>query len=450
MTENESSLSAKKLTEGKPLKAIASFSLPYMLAYFLQILYGLADLFFIGMYCDVAATTAVSNGAQVMHFITVVLIGLAMGTTVHIARATGANDKKRIANVAGNTFTIFLFLSIILCLVLLILRRQVVALIDVPEEAFEATVAYLVICFAGIPFIVIYNIISSIFRGVGDSKRPMYFVVVACIVNIILDFILIGLLGWGTIGAAVATVASQCAAVAISSIALTRHRNLVAISREDLRVKKRTLGALLRIGIPIALQDGFIQVSFLIIAVIANRLGLDKAAAVGIVEKFIGLLFIIPSAMLATVSTISAQCFGASKQGRAILTMKYCMVISTVFGCIWCILLQFFPQYAVGMFTDDAGVITLGSEYIQSYSWDCVFAGIHFCFSGFFTACGYSIISFIHNLISIAVARVPLSYLFAEISPDNLFPMGCAPGIGSILSIIICLVAYPFVKRKVV
>ena len=196
------------------------------------------------------------------------------------------------------------------------------------------------------------------------------------------------------------------------------------------------------------MQDGFIQISFLAITVIANGRGLVDAAAVGIVEKFIGLVFIVPSAMLSTVSAISAQNIGAGKMPRAVSTMRCAMLITTVYGTVCAIALQFVPELAVGIFTDNAQVLAQGSDYLRGYVWDCIFASIHFCFSGFFTACGYSIISFVHNSISIVTARIPLAWLSSHIYPDTLYPMGLSTCTGSIVSCIICVGAFWWMKRK--
>lgn len=476
-------MNRKDLTQGGILGNIISFSLPYMLAYFLQILYGLADLFVIGRYCSVDSTTAVSNGAQVMYLITCVVIGLAMGTTVCLGRAVGAKDGRRAARIIGNTATMFLMLSVVLAGVLLILRGNIVGWIDTPVEAVGATGDYLTICFIGIPFIMAYNIIASIFRGMGDSKSPMYFVAIACVVNILLDYLFIGGCGLGAKGAALGTTLSQAFSVAVALLSIRKQRRKVvpaedassvdissddvssvdteisssaasldaalAVRREDFKPQGAVIKNILKIGFPIAMQDGFIQIAFIIITVIANGRGLYDAAAVGIVEKFIGLVFIVPSAMLSTVSAISSQNIGAGQIPRAQSTLWRAMTITTSYGVVMALLMQWIPDVAVRLFTDDAQVIGLGAEYLRGYVWDCIFAGIHFCFSGFFTACGYSIISFAHNFVSIMMARVPLVYLASEMYPDTLYPMGLATCLGSVLSCVICVVAYPWVRRKV-
>lgn len=441
-------MNGKDLTQGSIIGNIMTFSLPYMLAYFLQILYGLADLFVIGQYCGVDSTTAVSNGAQVMYMVTVVLIGLAMGTTVLTARAIGAKDPVRTRVVVGNTVTMFAIIAVVLMVVLLCLRGWIVGVMDTPTEALNGMEHYLTICFIGIPFIIAYNIIASIFRGLGDSKSPMYFVAVACVVNILLDYFFIGILELGAMGAALGTTLSQAASVLFALCYIRRHKGVLDISRSDLRPQRDVIKLILKIGLPIAMQDGFIQISFLAITVIANGRGLVDAAAVGIVEKFIGLVFIVPSAMLSTVSAISAQNIGANKMPRAKQTMRTAMLITSVYGLVVSITLQFIPQVAVGLFTSDSQVLAQGSDYLRGYVWDCIFASLHFCFSGFFTACGYALISFLHNSLSIVCARVPLAWLSSMLYPDTLYPMGLSTCAGSFISCLICIGAYWWLKRK--
>ena len=441
-------MNGKDLTQGSIIGNIMTFSLPYMLAYFLQILYGLADLFVIGQYCGVDSTTAVSNGAQVMYMVTVVLIGLAMGTTVLTARAIGAKDPVRTRAVVGNTVTMFAIIAVVLMVVLLCLRGWIVGVMDTPTEALNGMEHYLTICFIGIPFIIAYNIIASIFRGLGDSKSPMYFVAVACVVNILLDYFFIGVLELGAMGAALGTTLSQAASVLFALCYIRRHKGVLDISRSDLRPQRDVIKLILKIGLPIAIQDGFIQISFLAITVIANGRGLVDAAAVGIVEKFIGLVFIVPSAMLSTVSAISAQNIGANKMPRAKQTLRTAMLITSVYGLVVSITLQFIPQVAVGLFTNDSQVLAQGSDYLRGYVWDCIFASLHFCFSGFFTACGYALISFLHNSLSIVCARVPLAWLLSMLYPDTLYPMGLSTCTGSFISCLICIGAYWWLKRK--
>ncbi len=309
----------KNLTTGSVFKTVLYFSLPYILSYFLQTLYGMADLFIIGQFNGVESTTAVSVGSQVMHMLTVMLVGLAMGTTVMVGQAVGAGKREEASCAIGNTVILFMGLSVFLMIGLLLAVKPIVTVMSTPAEAVSGTVSYLTICFIGIPFITAYNIISSIFRGMGDSKSPMYFIAVACVANIVLDYLFIGGMGLGPAGAALGTTISQTVSVAVSLFVILKRKTGIALTKREIRPRRRTMAGLLKIGIPIALQDGFIQIAFIVITVIANKRGLNDAAAVGIVEKIIGVLFLVPSSMLQTVSALCAQNIGAGKHDRASL-----------------------------------------------------------------------------------------------------------------------------------
>lgn len=443
----------KNLTTGSVFKNILFFSLPYLLSYFLQTLYGMADLFIIGQFEGVASTTAVSIGSQVMHMLTVMIVGLAMGSTVSIGQAVGGKDKKGAASSIGNTVTLFMCLSVVLTIVLLIFVRPIVNIMSTPEAAVSGTVDYLTICFIGIPFITAYNIISSIFRGMGDSKSPMYFVAAACAANIALDYLFMGALHMGPSGAALGTSLSQAVSVVIALMVIRRHSGSLAVKKKDFRPVRLVMSKILKIGIPIATQDGLIQVAFIIITIIANRRGLTDAAAVGIVEKIISFLFLVPSSMLSTVSALGAQNIGAGKPERARLTLRYAAFMAICFGVVVVFLMQFAAEPVVSLFTDStradgAEVVRLGGQYMRGYVWDCIFAGIHFSFSGYFCACGKSGLSFLHNITAILLVRVPGVYFTSVWFPDTLFPMGLATSMGSLLSVIICIIAFTVITRR--
>lgn len=473
------------LAKGDLFHNMILFSLPYLLSYFLQTLYGLADLLIAGRFNGADVISAVSIGSQVMHMVTVMIVGLAMGTTVMIGRFVGAEDDDGIRRAIGNTVSLFTMIAAAATLALLGLTQPIVHLLSTPPEAVPGALAYLRICFAGIPFIVAYNILSSIFRGMGDSRSPMLFIAVACALNILLDLLFMGPMQLGAAGAALATVVAQAASVAFALVgirktSMDRQRRGTADVRNasmDTSGEKsnRTQGhsseegrssskharadriawwdpamlhQILSIGLPIACQDGFIQISFLIITVIANRRGVDISAAVGIVEKTISFLFLVPSSMLSTVSTIAAQSIGAGDPARARQTLRYGVGIASGIGLLFAILFQFISAPFFTLFTKDPVVQVLAVQYMCTYVFDCVVAGIHFPFSGFFSASGLSILSFIHNLCSVILVRIPGAWLATKLFPDSLYAMGIAAPAGSLLSALICIGFYIALRRK--
>lgn len=472
------------LAKGDLFHNIILFSLPYLLSYFLQTLYGLADLLIAGRFNGADVISAVSIGSQVMHMVTVMIVGLAMGTTVMIGRFVGAEDDDSIRRAIGNTVSLFTMIAAAATLALLGLTQPIVHLLSTPPEAVPGALAYFRICFAGIPFIVAYNILSSIFRGMGDSRSPMLFIAVACALNILLDLLFMGPMQLGAAGAALATVVAQAASVTFALVGIRktsmdrRQRGLAeaaTASNEHVRAEAagtRTnakqyegwwaaaradrsawwdpamLHQILSIGLPIACQDGFIQISFLIITVIANRRGVDISAAVGIVEKTISFLFLVPSSMLSTVSTIAAQSIGAGDPARARQTLRYGVGIASGIGLLFAILFQFISAPFFTLFTKDPVVQALAVQYMCTYVFDCVVAGIHFPFSGFFSASGLSILSFIHNLCSVILVRIPGAWLATKLFPDSLYAMGIAAPAGSLLSALICIGFYIALRKK--
>ena len=245
----------------------------------------------------------------------------------------------------------------------------------------------------------------SIYRGLGDSKTPMYFIGIACAFNIVLDYVFIGYLHLGASGAALGTTISQTFSVVIALLSIRKKKSGISLRKKHFVPKRQVLGRILKIGVPVAVQDGFIQVAFIIITIIANHRGLNDAAAVGIVEKIITAIFIVPSSMLATISTLSAQNIGANKHDRAAKILRLGTMVTAGYGVLATLIVLCWGNQIIGLFTVDVCVILMGTQYISSYIFDSILAGIHFCFTGYFCAYGKSYIGFIHNILSIAVVR---------------------------------------------
>lgn len=440
--------SKSNLTEGNITKVLISFTVPFLLACFMQMFYGLVDLYVVGLFCEKQVTAAVSIGSQMMHMLTVIIVGFAMGMTVSIGRGYGKKDWEDVKRTIGAGAIFFFGLALVATIVLLLCTEPITNLLLTPKEAKKDTIIYLTICFGGIPFVVLYNVISSIFRGMGDSRCPMYFVGVACVVNVILDFVFIGFFHMGAAGAAFGTIIGQGISSVVGVIVFRSYKKEFAIQRKDIRLCRQSLKKILNIGTPIAMQDGLIQVAFMVITVIANSRGLVDSTGVGIVEKIISFLFLVPSALLSSISAITAQNMGAGKANRARAALYRGLVFAIIYGGCVALYCQFFPGTFVGRFTKDSQVLLAGCAYLQSYSFDVLFAGIHFCFSGYFCGDEKSIISFIHNLVAIVCIRIPGAYLAGKWFPHSLYPMGWAVALGSVLSALICLGFYLYYGKR--
>lgn len=437
------------LSEGSILRNLIVFAVPFLISVCLQTLYGLADLFITGLYNGAEATAAVATGSQIMHLITMIFSALLTGSTVLISKATGAKDHRGAAKGIGNTFSVFAVLSVLLIAILFWGESPILKLMSVPTESMTGVRSYLNICILGIPFIIFYNVFAAVFRGLGDSRTPAVFIAVACVFNIAADFLFIGYFGMGAPGAALGTVTSQTISVLVSVLYVLKSKGFgVPFSAADFKPERETVCSIFQTGVPLFLQEFLIQFAFLFLQILANSRGVDTAAAVGIVEKIICVLFLIPSSLCSSVAVIAAQNIGAGLPKRAVLTMKTSILLSTATGTAVALIFQFISKGAVSLFTADSAVILLGSQYLRAYVWDCIFAGVHFSFSGYFNACGRSYLTSIHNVAFALLVRMPGAWLASKYFPETLFPMGLASPAASICSIIFCVTAYRIIQQN--
>lgn len=436
------------LTQGSVPKVLLRFAMPFLIANVLQALYGGADLFVVGQYDDAASVAGVAIGSQVMQTITGIILGLTTGTTILIAMGTGAKDDRKVAATIGTSVYFFTVTGIILTLVMVLFHRPIAALMHTPEEAMADTLHYILICSAGIPFIMGYNVVCGILRGLGDSKSPLYFVGLACIINIGADFLLVGGFGMRAAGAAIATVLSQGISFLTALWFLHRRGFHFEFTRRDIRFHKDLSRRIVTLGAPIALQDALINVSFLIITVIVNQMGVIASASLGVVEKIIIFAMLPPTAMAAAVATMTAQNYGAGLIQRMSRCLYSGIGISLVFGVSVCVYSQFLPETLTGIFTNDPAVIEMADGYLRGYSIDCVMVSFVFCINSYFSGQGNSWFPMIHSMIATFLFRIPLSYLCGQLDPTDLVLMGYAPPLSTLVSLLICFWYLKRNKRK--
>ena len=427
------------LTQGSVPKVLLQFAVPFLIANVLQALYGGADLFVVGQYDDSASVAAVAIGSQVMQTITGIILGITTGTTVLIAIATGAKDDRQVASTIGSSVWLFSIIGIVLTLVMVLFHDRISSLMHTLAEAMEDTKSYILVCSVGILFIVGYNVVCGILRGLGDSKTPLYFVGLACIINIVLDFILVGAFHLGPTGAAIATVTAQGVSFTIALWFLYRRGFHFEFTRRDIRLNRVLSKRVLTLGAPIALQDALINVSFLIITVIVNQMGVIASASLGVVEKIIVFAMLPPMAISSAVATMTAQNYGAGLIQR----MNKCLLsgigFALIFGLSVCLYSQFLPETLTAFFTKDPAVVAMAAEYLRGYSIDCVVVSFVFCINSYFSGQGNSLFPMIHSLIATFLFRIPLSYWFSQIDSSSLFIMGFAPPISTVVSLVICI-----------
>ncbi|WP_343009020.1 MATE family efflux transporter [Clostridium celatum] len=436
------------LTKGKISTTLLKFAIPVLFASLLQALYGAADLFVVGQFSDSAAVSAVAIGSQVMQTITGIILGISMGGTVLIGRRIGEKNAEGTAKAIGSLSILFILFAIILTPLMFLATNSAISLMHTPLEAISFTRQYIIICSLGIPFIIGYNAVSGIFRGLGDSKTPVYFVLIACIVNIIVDVVLVGVLKFGAIGAAIATISSQAISFIISLIYMIKKGFSFEINKKHFKLDKESVKYILIVGFPLALQDALVNISFLIITAVINTMGLVASAAVGVVEKIIIFAMLPPTAFGSAVSAMTAQNIGAGEIKRAKTVLRYGIIYSLIFGVLAMIYSQLYPETLTSIFSNDINVVKVAGEYLKSFSIDCIMVSFVFCMNGYFSRQGKSTISLIHSLIATFGFRIPLTYFISRIDGVTLYELGLAAPISTFVSIIICFGYFYWQNRK--
>lgn len=440
-------------TQGKILTPLLGFAVPVLLAMLLQAMYGAVDLLIVGQFGSAADVSAVATGGQVMQTITSVIVGLAMGTTILVGQKIGEKKPEEAGNIIGSGIVLFAVLGIVITGLMLLFASPLCELMRAPKEAFDKTVQYVQICSGGALFIVAYNVLASVFRGIGDSKTPLMTVLIACFINIGGDLLFVAVFHMAAAGAALATVIAQTVSVVISFAVIKKKGMPFPFSRKNIKPDKRLIAATMRMGFPIALQDGLVSMSFLAITMIVNSLGVIASAGVGVAEKLCMFIMLVPSSFMQSMSAFVAQNIGAGKLTRAKKAMAYGMITSFGFGLVMFYAAFFHGDILSNVFTKDAQVIAASAQYLKAYGIDCMLTAFLFCFIGYFNGCGKTTFVMIQGIIGAFAVRIPVSYLMSQILPVSLFKVGLATPCSSIVQIILCVVYFyitgrSFRKRK--
>ncbi len=430
------------LVSGNIKRTLLKFALPFLGASFLQFLYGAADLMIVGRFADAAGISAVSTGSQVMQAITSLVTGLATGGTVLIGQYVGARRREDVRASIGTMFSLFTLIAIVLTLISALCTNAVVALMRVPAEAVIPARQYLFLCSCGILFITGYNMVSAILRGLGDSRRPMYFILIATVVNIAGDLLLVGVFGLGAAGAAIATITAQALSLILSLLVLRRRDFPFDFKRASFRLHRGRCAKLVSLGAPVAVQNVLVTISFLIITAIVNDIGLNESAAVGVVERIITFAMLAPSAFMAALAAMTAQNMGAGRPDRAGLSLKYGILFCLLCEGAMFILLQLSPILWMGLFSPDPAVIAHGALYLRTYSFDCITVSFVFCLNGFYSGCGRTGFTMVNNLVSTFAVRVPVVFFVSRIAGATLLHIGIGAPAASAVQIVIQLIYY--------
>ena len=434
-------------TQGSIAGKLVKFMIPVLGALIWQAMYGAVDLIVVGQFGTNAGISGVATGSNVINLVTFVITSLTMGVTVLISRYLGERSVERVGKVIGGAICFFIALAAVLMAVLLLFAPQFASWLNAPEEAYDLTVTYIRICGAGIAFVVAYNVISGIFRGLGNSRLPLIFVLIACIVNVIGDLVFVAGLQMDVAGAALATILAQAVSVVMSLMIIRRQKLPFTVTRRDIGFNSE-IGTFLKLGVPLALQECLTNISFLILCAIINNMGLEASSGYGIAQKVVSFIMLIPSSLMQSMSAFVAQNVGAGKEKRARRAMVTGMAIGVTIGAFIFALSFFKGDVPSALFTSNPVFIEKSAEYLRGFSPEAVLTCVVFSYIGYFNGHSKPIPVMAQGITAAFLVRVPLSYLFSLKPGASLVDIGMAVPIASVYGIIFFTVCYAFTTRK--
>ena len=439
---------ANDFTQGKILSPLIRFMVPVFLAMLLQSMYGAVDLLIVGKFAQSVDVSAVSTGSQIMMTLTNLVTSFAMGTTILLGQRIGEGRGEEGGKVIGSSICLFAVIAGALTVLIPLLCRPLSSVMNAPAEAFDRTAAYIRICGFGSLFIISYNLIGSIFRGIGDSRTPLMTVLVACVCNIAGDLLLVAVFHMGTVGAAVATVAAQAVSVAVSLLVLRKRELPFRPEKKDFRFHGEVLRKVALLGIPIALQDLLVGISFLVLLAVVNALGLVASAGIGVAEKVCGFIMLIPAAFMQAMSAFVAQNIGAGQYGRAKRSLAYAIGVSALLAVVMFAVTFWRGDLLSGVFANDPPVIAASADYLKAYAIDCLLTCFLFCFIGFFNGLGMTRFVMVQGVIGAFLVRIPVAFLMSRQVPVSMFHIGLATPCSTVLQVVLCLAWFRRANRK--
>ena len=434
-------------TQGSILKKLIPFMIPILGALVLQAAYGAVDLLVVGRFGSTAGLSAVSTGSQILNLVTFVITQLAMGITVLIARYIGEKSTGQIGQLLGGAVTVFAIVSAVLFVVMVFFAKPLAVLMQAPQEAISLTTVYVRICGGGIFFIVAYNVLAAIFRGLGDSRSPLIFVAVACVVNIIGELILVAGFHLDAAGAAIATVAAQAVSVVLAIVLLKKKDLKFGIQKKDFRINGQCK-RFLKVGLPLALQEFLTQMSFLALCAFVNKLGLEASSGYGVACKIVNFAMLVPSSLMQSMASFVSQNVGAGKPDRAKKSMFTGMGLGVIVGvvvfiCVWC-----FGDVLTSVFTTDTAVIQKGTEYLRGFAPETIVTAVLFSMVGFFNGYEKTVWVMIQGLVQTLLVRLPLAYVMSIQPHASLTKIGLAAPVATCFGIVLNVIFYLIFTRK--
>ena len=417
------------------------FMLPFMASNALQVLYSTVDMIIVGRYVGTAGLSAVSQSSLIVNFATMMSLGFSNAGQILVAQALGAGKKKETNSIIGTLFTLILAMGIAFSIIIFAAVNPIMTLMNIPEESYAMSVDYLLICGGGLVFTAGYNMVSAVLRGMGDSKRPFIFICIASAVNLVLDLVFTGMLGWGVAGAAWATIIGQAVSFIFSMWYLYRRREAFGFDfmPKSYIPSKKYSAMIFKLGMPMAIQSAFINISMLYVNSMINSIGVVASATFGVGTRIDDIINKISQGIQYAAMPMISQNFAAGENKRTKSVVLYAILFASIFTLICVILYLTLGEQLFMLFSDDAAVHGMSHVFISAILWMFPALAVMRGTYSFIQGIGNARLGLVLSLFDGVALRIGLSWLFGTVFGLGFYgfvlgyglaPYGCAvPGL---------------------
>jgi putative MATE family efflux protein len=403
----------KDFTTGSVPKQLLWFTLPFMASNAMQVLYSTIDMMVVGAFVGTPGLSAVSQSSQIMNFATMVCLGFSNGGQVLIAQALGARKRRELNSIIGTLFSMIAILAVVLSVVVLSARAWIMDVMNMPVESYDYAMDYLVICGAGLVFTAGYNMVSAVLRGMGDSKRPFLFIGIASAVNLVLDLLFTGVLGWEVAGAAWATIIGQAVSFIFSLFYLYRQKEAFGFDFKprSFAIRPQYCKMIMSLGAPMAIQSGCINISMLFVNSMINDVSVVASATFGVGVRIDDIINKISQGIQFAAMPMISQNIAARQQKRAVNVVRFAWLYSGILTVVAMTAYILFGKQLFMAFSDDPLVHEMSGTFIKAILWMFPALAVMRGSSAFIQGLGNAKLSMVLALLDGVVLRIGLSWL---------------------------------------
>lgn len=436
------------MTTGSPVKHILIFSVPLLLGNIFQQFYNLADSIIVGKFINADALAAIGVTSSITFLFFAICNGFASGGGILVSQSFGRGDTKEVKNYIANTGYIMIFLPLFVGFLAFFLSKQILFMLDTPEDIFEDALLYIQLMCIGLLFVSIYNYVSSILRALGNSRTPLYFLIFTCFLNVLLDLLFVCVFRQGVFGAGIATLISQFASVILCLVYAFCRNEYFRFNKNDLKFNKSVFIQTIKLGIPLSLQFSLIAISCMALQRVVNAYGAVAVAAFTATSRIEQIIHQPYQTLSAALATFCGQNFGAKKNDRVILGYHKTLWMMLIFTVVMVPLIQIFAEQISAIFVDDLAVIEMSAKAMRITSIFYICLGMIYVVRGILNGLGDAFFALFNGIVEV-IGRFSVPFILTAIPLFDLWGIWWSVGIVWFISGFTAWLRYKYKKKEI-